>query len=158
MGIIDIDDRDVINNNYYTITTPEQLKTWLGQIKAENSLSRVNNLGEGRFKLDLPVIICTAGDVTAYFQIPFMHVFEKMEIKHVNSADVNSTTVLSYYIEHKQNPNLWMRFLAVDNSIGSDIIDEYANFRHERGQYRLITNSTNTDKLYVAIYIKVTGD
>lgn len=157
MGIIDIDDRDVINN-FYEGVSPEKLKGWLGSLKAENALSRVNNLGEGRYKLDLPVITCTAGDVTVFFQIPFMHVFEKMEIKHVNSANVNSTTPLTYYIEHKQNPNLWMRFLAVDSSVGSDIVDEYANFRHERGQYKLITNTTNTDKLYIAIYIKVTGE
>lgn len=161
MGFIDIDDRDVFN--YYETGiagTPiaAKFKEWLGRLKAENLTARINNLGGGTFKIDLPVITCTGSDVQTLFNIPFMHIFEKMELKHVDSSDADSTDALTYSVSHQQYPNLWLIFLAVVNSIKADIVDEFVNYRHEQGQYLFITNSTNTDKLYIALYIKVTGE
>ena len=157
IGLIHIDDRDVINN-YYAQADPKTLQRYLNSLKSENKTANVSNLGEGRFKIDLPGITCTGADVTTLFQIPFMHVFEKLEIKHVNSAYADSIDAMSYSVSHRMNPNLWLIVLTVIDSVSSDIIDEYANFRHERGQYKIISNSTNTDIILMSVYIRYTGE
>jgi hypothetical protein len=169
MGIIDInvDDRDTINCEVCELPPepPELIdpiltkyKEWLGILKGENLTARINNLGEGRFKIDIPVIGCTGSDVETHLNIPFMHIFEKMETKHTDNVQADSNDALTYAISHRHHPNLWLVFLAITSSISSDIVDEFVNYRHEKGEYKLITNSTNTDLLYIACYIKVTGD
>lgn len=155
MSLIHIDDRDTYN--YAAVPLPK-FKGWLDALKSENGLSKVTNLGEGRYKLDLPAITCTGVDVDTLFQIPFMHVLEKVEVKHVDISDVDSNDVLSYFLFHKHHPNLWFLFLTVENNVASDSLDDYANFRHERGQYKLTSNTTLTDKLFVAVYVRATGD
>ena len=157
MGLIDIDDRDVYN--YYQVQAdPLTFQKYLNSLKSENKTANIVNLGEGRFKLDLPAIVCTGADVTTLFQIPFMHVLEKLEIKHVDSVYADSIDALTYSLSHRMNPNLWLIVLSVINSISSDIIDEYANFRHERGQYKILSNSTNTDIILMSVYLRYTGD
>ena len=156
MGLIDIDDRDVINN-FYASSSPERLKLYQDRLKAENNQSKVSNLGGKRYKLDLPVVTCTGGDVLTYFQVPFMNMLERIEIKHVDSLNSDSNDLLSYSISHKQFPNFWMIIFNIENIIYPDIIDEYQNY-YESGQYKIISNSTNTDKLYISVYIKITED
>ena len=159
MGLIDIDDRDVYN--YYQtnqVGQPQKFKEWLGRLKAELPGSIVNHLGDGIFKIDFPAITCTGVSVTTIFNIPFMHQFQKMEIKHVDSANADSVNLLNYSVSHRHHPNLWMLLLNVINSIASDIIDEYIGYFMDRGNYKLITNSTNTELLHISMYIRVTGD
>ena len=157
MGLIDIDDRDVYN--YYQVQAdPLTFQKYLNSLKSENKTANIVNLGEGRFKLDLPAIVCTGADVTTLFQIPFMHVLEKLEIKHVDAAYADSIDAMTYSLSHRMNPNLWLIVLSVINSISSDIIDEYANFRHERGQYKILSNSTNTDIILMSVYLRYTGE
>ena len=157
MGIIDIDDRDVINN-YYAQADPKTLQRYLNSLKSENKTANIVNLGEGRFKIDLPAIVCTGADVTTLFQIPFMHVLEKLEIKHVDSVYADSIDALTYSLSHRMNPNQWLIILAIIESLSSNIVDEFVNFRHERGQYKIISNSTNTDIILMSVYLRYTGD
>ena len=155
MGIIDIDDRDVINN-FYAQADPKTLQRYLNSLKSENKTANVINLGEGRFKIDLPGITCTGSDVTTLFQIPFMHVLEKLEIKHVDSVYADSVDALTYSLFHRML-NLWLLLYSINDTFASDIIDEYVGYYHERGQYKLSSNSTNTNIILISVYIRYTG-
>ena len=163
MGIIDIDDRDVFN--YYEVgaecgPTPatNKFKEWLGRLKAEIPTAIINHLGAGRYKIDLPSIPCTGAAVTTIINIPFMHQLQKMEIKHVDASNADSTDALDYAVSHRHHPNLWMLLLNVIDSVASDIIDEYIDYFMGRGEYQLVTDSIATDVLYISVYIRITGD
>lgn len=163
MALIDIDDRDTIHN-YYTQAAEQaevvrsKFKEYLGILKGENPSVVINHIGNGIYKLDLAVITCTGADVENIFNIPFMHELRKFEIKHVDASKADSTNALAYSVSHRHHPNLWMLLLSVPVSTASDIIDEYSDYDMQSGEYKLITNSTNTELLYISVYIKITGE
>ena len=154
MSFISIDDRDVINN-YYADISSKKLTEQLNRLKAENIGCAVTNLGENRYKITLPVVTCNGGNVISYFMIPYMHEFERMDIKHVTSAGADSTDTLQYNISYRLNTH-WM-LLSDDVATHSDIIDEFQKVFLERSQYRIISNSVITNTLTVSIYVRVTG-
>ena len=157
MGIIDIDDRDVYN--YYQVQAdPLTFQKYLNSLKSENKTANIVNLGEGRYKLDLPAIVCTGADVTTLFQIPFMHMLDKIELKHTDINGIDSTDSLQFSLSHRIYPNLWIMMSHISNLVDSDLIFVYNDYRYERGQYLINITSTNTTKVYLAIYIKFTGD
>lgn len=159
MGVIDInvDDRDTIN--YHTdVNNIKKYKEFLVSLQAENINSKVLNIGGGRYLIQLPVIICTGSDVLSYFQIPFMHSLEKMHIKHTDLNDINSKDKFTYLVSHHHHKNILIDIFSVINTVSPDLIDEYIGFFHDMGQYRIITNSTNTDLIYISVNIKIVGD
>lgn len=167
MALIDIDDRDTIHNYYrvkedHIADVPALIniyKDWLLRLKAELPASCiVNHLGSGRYKIDLPTITCTGADVTTIFNIPFMHQINKMEMKHTDSANADSSNLLDYAVSHRHHPNLWLLLLDIVGSPASDIIDEYIDYYMGRGEYRIVTNSNITELLHVSVYIKIIGD
>lgn len=157
MSLITIDDRDVFN--YFGIEQQtDKHKELLLQLKSNNSTSRCINLGSGVFKIDIPVIACTGSDINTFITIPFTHVLTKMELKHTDSSDANSVNPLEYTLKRRTSQNLWLVLYQEPIVLKSDIIDEYIGYTHELGQYALITNSTNTEKLFVSFYIKWSGE
>ena len=158
MGLIDIDDRDVFN--YFTAApsiTQEHLKQWLMELKANNPTAKVITLGNGIYQLDLPIITCTGSDVDTRFNIPHMHKLLRVGIKHTDSGNVDSSDSLAYSLSKRHYPNLWMLLLNIGETTASDIVDEYIGYYMELGEYLIISNSTNTDKLHISITIKITG-
>ena len=158
MALIEIDDRDVFN---YLTTTPvrseEVLKQWLMELKANNPTVKVIPLGQGRYQLDLKAIICTGATVNTRFNIPHMHELIKMGIKHTDSNNVDSVDSMAYSVSKRQNPNLWMLLLNISVTTASDIMDEYIDYYMESGEYLIISNSTNTDRLHINVIVKMTG-
>ena len=152
MGLINIDDRDT-TNNYYTHNEANH-KIQLDLLKSELKTSRVNHLGYGRFKIDLPVIPCTGSDVEILFNIPFMHELQKMEIKHTDSSDADSIDSFDYSLQKRTQENLLFYIHNITDIVVSDMYDEFVGYYHERCQYRLVSNTTNTDKLYISIFIQ----
>lgn len=158
MGFINIDDQDV--HNYYAappVKPNEQLKQWLMELKANNPTAKVIPLGQGRYQMDLEVITCTGADISTRFNIPHMHELIKMSTKHIDSSEANSTDALTYSISKRHYPNLWMLLLNIEETTASDIIDEYIGYYMELGEYLIISNSTNTDKLHINVTFKITG-
>ena len=157
MALITIDDRDVFN--YFGIEQQtDKHKELLLQLKSDNSTARCANLGSGVFKIDLPTIICTGSGINTLITIPFMHVLKKMELKHIDASDVDSVNPLEYVLKRRTSQNLWLVLYQEPIVLKSDVIDEYIGYTHELGQYLLITNSTNTEKLHVSFYIKWSGE
>ena len=157
------DDRDTFISQ---TLTPEQLevldnkfKVWLTMLKNELPANViVDHLGDGRYRLELPYIGCTGSDVEQIINIPFMHQLLKMELKHTDSANADATDALTYSLYQRYHANTWAIITIITDSIASDMTDEYIDYYKLRGEYRLIVNTTNTDRAHVAFYIKITGE
>lgn len=147
----------VIGEPILTIEIQKEFDLALSRLRAENPLARINHLGNGRYKLDLPKITATGADVETIFNIPYMHAMERMETKHVDSALADSSNSYDYSVSHRHHPGLWILILAITGSTASDIIDEYQGYVFEKGEFKLTTNTTATELLYISAYIKITG-
>lgn len=157
MALINIDDRDVINN-FYDNASKQKSKEWLQRLKSELPTSRVNYIHNGLFKIDLPVIISTGSDVEILFNIPFMHELQKMELKHTDTNLVDSNNTLDYSLQKSSLSNTLSYIHQISNVAASDMYDEYSKNYNERCQYLFITNTINTDKLYATFYFLIFGD
>lgn len=139
-----------------SITVPQH-KAWLTGLKAETTLrnARIQYLGDHFFKIDMPVIACTGANVTTRLNIPYAFQFNRVEFKHTDATDADSNDALTYGLDKKTWNNLVMTYLAVTTSTASDIIQEFEDYYFEKGEFILITNSTNNDLLYLTIYIRM---
>ena len=155
-GLVHIDDRDIITQ--YVNVVPKNHQEELLRLKGELKTSRINHLGNGVFKIDLPVIVCTGSGVYTLFSIPYMHELLKLEVKHVNDVGADSSSSLDYVLSRRLHNNLLFDLFGVEDVIRADIYDEFTGFHHERGQYSLYTKSSNTDRIHVTCYIRLTGD
>lgn len=164
MGLIDIiDDRDTFISQTMGVeglaAIEKKFKEWQTLIKNELPTgSIVSHLGNGRFKIDLPTITCTGAQVETVFNIPFMHQLLKAEMKHTDNANADSSNALDYSLSHRHHHNLWLLLLTVAGSVASDIIDEYIDYYMSRGEYRLLTDSTNTELLHISVYVEFLGE
>ena len=125
-------------------------------LKSNNSMYRCVKLSACGYKIDFSVN-CISTDVISTIDIPFMHVFKKIEIKHVNSTGGNSYSELDYSLQKSTPNNFKMDLFRFIDCKQSDIYDEYEGFLHERCQYYLTTNSDNNTFLYISVYINYTG-
>ena len=165
MGIIDIvDDRDVTYNQVGVIgapisTTPLAVyKQIEQQLQNEFSAGAVTHLGDGYFHLELGIITCTGSNVEQYFSIPFRHKIYQFVMKHTDSSDADSVNPLDYTLKYglgQIKPNLLLSLLTMTDSIVSDAIHLFPNFWRRQTRYQLITNSTNTERLYASFVIEV---
>jgi hypothetical protein len=139
-----------------TLKVPQH-KAWLTGLKAEKTLqeARILYLGDHYFKIDMPKITCTGSDVITRFNIPYAFQFNRIEFKHTDSSNADSSNILTYGLDKKTWNNLVMTYLAVITSSASDIIQEFEDYFFEKGEFVLTTNSINTELLYLTIYIKI---
>jgi len=163
---IDIDDRDTVN--YFGGPGPQgpvmaealaaKFKEWLVRLKAEAPAgSIVHSIGGGNYSLSLPVIACTGAAVETILNVPFMHELYKIETKHVDSSLADSSDAMTYSYSHKIN-GLWLLMLSVTGTTASDIVDQYVDYYHVRGEYKISVDTTNTDQVFVVFYFKILGE
>lgn len=129
------------------------------QLENEFKGGKVEHVGKGIFRIDLPVITCTGSDVTQYFMIPFHHRILRMEVKHTDSSYADSVNALTYSLKMGATVNPALLFAIVTNT--ATIVSDTAHlldFPRTQSRYQLITNSTNTELLYVALLIELEED
>lgn len=158
-----IDDRDTFISQTLTIdelkTLEKKFKEWMVMLKNElPSNVIVDHLGNGRYRLELPYIECTGSDVEQIINIPFMHQLLKMELKHTDNVNVDSNDVLTYSLYQRFHENTWSIITKIEDSTAADMSDEYIDYFRLRGEYRLLINTTNTDRAHIAFYIRITGE
>jgi len=157
MGILDIDDRDTYNTYYGQTVDVARSKEWLLQLKAANPAYRCVSLSCNLYKLDF-TLNCTGADIESIINIPLMHSLNKIEIKHVDSSNLDSTDKFNYTVYRNSTYNLYLLLYKYLNVVHSDIMDELHGFTNEGCQYKIISNSTNTDMLYFTVYITIIGN
>jgi hypothetical protein len=131
----------------------------LGILKNTFKLGHVEHLGKGFYKIDLPIIICSGSDITQYFIIPFNHQLHRLELKHTDSSNADSTDALTYYLKYGSTLSPELLFTIVKNiaTLESDSAHLFKSYWRSLSRYQLITNSTNTDKLYISLLVEIEG-
>lgn len=158
-----IDDRDttyiIQDDGQITPVLGEKFKEWLTMLKNELPTDvKVDHLGGGRYRIELAYIECTGSDVEQIINIPFMHQLLKMELKHTDSSNVDANDALTYSLYQRFHANTWAIITTISDSTASDMTDEYIDYYKLRGEYRLLVDTTNTDRAHIAFYIRITGE
>lgn len=117
----------------------------------------VEHLGKGYYKIDFPAITCTGSDITQYFSIPFFHKLHRFEVKHTDSSNVDSVNALTYSLKYGSTvvPSLLFAIITNTGTVISDTAHRFDHFWRSLSRYQLITNTTNTELLYVSILVEI---
>lgn len=137
---------------------PTKFDIYRNILQNEFGTDGVKHLGKGFFQVDLPAITCTGSAVTQYFTIPIKHKLYQFVVKHTDSADADSTDALTYSLKYgfsQIKPNLLLALKSVSASTVTDAIHLFTAFWRGQSKYQLITDSTNTDLLYVTFTIEI---
>jgi len=100
----------------------------------------------------------TGADVTSDYSIPFYHSLMEIRFNHTTAADAASTDALNIYWYWSDGNPTWPLEYNIDGSADSSLILSYMD---EGGKafsptvYRFITNTTNTDHIYVTMRVEV---
>ena len=126
-------------------------------LKNEFKTGRIDHLGKGIFQVSLAVITCTGANVTQYFTIPFLHRMHRIDVKHTDSAKADSVDALTYSLKYGTviAPELLFALEVNTATIVTDTSHIYSKFVRSASRYQLISNTTNTDLLYVTLVIEI---
>ena len=126
-------------------------------LRNEMRSAQIDHLGKGVYKIELAPITCTGANVTQYFSIPFLHKIHRVEVKHTDSANVDSVNALTYSLKYGATTVKSLLFNLITNTatIVSDTAHLFSNYYRDSTRYQLITNSTNTELLYVTLIIEI---
>lgn len=127
------------------------------QLQNEFQAGKITHLGKGFFQIHMVAIPCTGANVTQYMSIPFRHKLHRIERKHTDAAYADCADALTYSIKYGAtiNPSLLMNLITVTASTLIDVIHLFPDFWRGDTRYQLISNTTNTDLLYVTFIIEV---
>lgn len=111
-------------------------------------------LGHGHFLITLDVIPQTGADVTTLFNIPFAHELTTITVKHTNATNVDSSDAETVTF-NKRYGNLWFNFWTIAAGVASSVQGKFTDSYILPGQYQIVSNTTNTDLLYIQFEIYV---
>ena len=141
-----------------TTKEPTKFDIYRSTLRNEFSGGIVKHLEKGFFQIDLPTITCTGSNVTQFFTIPIKHKIHQFIVKHTNATDVDSTNPLTYTLKYGFNqlkPNLLLTLKSISASAVTDAIHLFEAFWRNESRYQLVTNSTNTERLYVSFIVEI---
>lgn len=147
-------------DNPAQINTPRKLSRFdivRGQLQNEFQAGKIIHLGKGFFQIQMVAIPCTGADVTQYMSIPFKHKLHRIERKHTDAAFADSADALTYSVKYGAtiNQSLLMNLITVSASVLIDVIHLFPDFWRGDTRYQLVSNTTNTDLLYITLVIEV---
>ena len=111
-------------------------------------------LGHGHFLVTLDVIAQTGSAVTTLIDFPFAHELTTITVKHVDTSEADSSDAQTITFNHRYG-NLWFNMWTITAGTASDTYGKFTDSYMKPGQYQIITNTTNTDKLYIQFEIYV---
>ena len=120
----------------------------------------ITHLDNGVFKIDMLAITAIGSAVTQYFTIPFMHRLLRVEVKHTDSAYVDCTDALTYSLKYGSTSKNSLLFAVAAKSATAvtDNAHIFSEFWRSMTRYQLVTNTTNTDLIYVSLLIRLTDN
>ena len=128
-----------------------------GELQNEFRSGKVEHLGKGIFSIALASITGTAGNVTQYFSIPFLHKVHRIEVKHTDAVNVDSVDATTYSLKYGTSlvPSLLFTLITNSATIISDTAHLFNNYVRSASRYQLITNTTATDLIYVTLIVEI---
>lgn len=134
------------------------------QVGDTNTLALTNlndeYLGKNIYELTLKIngqkyIVATGSEVTTTFNIPFPHKLLKVEVKHTDKDNVNSTDALSWELIREMVSGVNISMVHYVSSTDSDFIETFGEeFVYPAKSYQFKQNTTNTDRVYVIFTIQ----
>lgn len=127
-------------------------------LQNEFNAGKITHLGKGFFQIELPAITCTGANITQYFMAPFKHKLHQFIVKHVDSSDADCNDALTYTLKYgagRIKPNLLLTLKSISASTVVDAIHLFTDFWRGQSRYQLISNTTNTDILYISLIIEI---
>ena len=140
------------------LTKPTKFRVIRNLLQNEFGQGKIEHLGKGFYHIELSAITCTGGDVTQHFMIPFKHKLHQFIVKHTDSSDVDSTDALTYTLKYglgQIKPNLLLTLKSISTTAVVDAIHLFTDFWRGQTRYQLITNTTNTDLLYISFIVEI---
>ena len=128
-----------------------------GQLKNQFPTGKIEHLGKGFFLIDFPAITCVGANVTQYFTVPFLHKLHRFEVKHTDSVYADSVNALTYVLSKGSTirPDLLFALITNTATVITDTAHLFTDFWRAQTRYRLVTNSTNTDLLFVSLLVEI---
>lgn len=97
----------------------------------------------------------TGAQVNTRLEFPFGHQLLKIELKHTDNADDDSTDALTYAILYRGVANLMNALRSGSGVTASDVLEVFGDeYIHSETVYLFETNTTNTDRIYITMYIR----
>lgn len=121
---------------------------------------KVSPLGGNLYALEPTTgyILQTGAAVTVYLELPVKHRLVRVDIKHTDSADADSTDALAYSISKRHTGNIYIVLAADAACVVSDVIESFGeDFPMGNTNYLIVTTTTNTDRLYLVFVIEAYG-
>lgn len=100
----------------------------------------------------------TGAQLYTYLEFPFPHQLLKAELKHTDASDADSTDAFTYAISHRGVSNIFNSLRSGSGVTASDIMEVFGDeYIHSETVYLIETNTTNTDRIYITLYIRYLG-
>lgn len=133
-------------------------------IKLPNTVGdfSVRNLGLNKYEL-APLasdgyIVQTGAAVTTYLELPVAHELIRVELKHTDNVDADSVDALTYSIARRATGNIFLVLASGAAVVVADIIETFGeDYPFGSSYYRLVTDTTNTDRIYPIVIIEALG-
>lgn len=134
----------------------------LKKLPAEAGDFECRNMGGDIYRLTMrgatKYIAQTGAQVNTRLEFPFGHQLLKAELKHTDSADADSTDALTYAMLYRGVANLMNSLRSGSGVTASDILEVFGDeYIHSETVYLFETNTTNTDRIYITLYIRLLG-
>jgi len=116
-------------------------------------------LGKRLFELTLksPFYVAQTGSaVTKIYKIPYNHRLVKVEVKHTDGNDADSTDAFTWSFSRQIVKNLFEKLIDYSSSTDTDFIEWFGEgFEFPNMTYKFITNTTNGHRVYLKITIQL---
>ena len=117
-------------------------------------------LGKNLYKLTLKTPFYVAGTgaaVTKTYKFPFAHRLTKVEVKHCDASDVDSSAALTWSLSKQIAKSLFEKIISEDASTITDFIDVLGEgYEFSSMLYKFITNTTLNHRIYLIMTIQLT--
>lgn len=116
-------------------------------------------LGGRKYELTLKppyYILQTGSEVITNIYIQMPHRLIKVEVKHANSSDADSTASLTWSLTRAIAKNLFEKLVSYTATATYDFLELFGEgYEFPDMQYQLKTNTTNTDRFYLKITVQL---
>lgn len=116
-------------------------------------------LGGKKYELTLKppfYVVQTGSAVITNFRIQMPHRLIRVEAKHTNSSNADSSNALTWSLTRAIANNLFQKLINYANVATIDFLEEFGEgYEFPDMEYQLITNTTSTDRFYLKITLQL---
>lgn len=116
-------------------------------------------LGKRIFELTLKTpfyVAQTGAAVTKIYKIPYSHRLVKAEVKHCDSSDADGTDAFTWSLARQIAKSLFSKLIDYSGSTKTDFSHKFGEgYEFPNMTYKFITNTTNTDRVYLKLTIQL---